>query len=201
MAWKQGKRSGDSRIISPSVSASRVGAQRAYTITELLTVVVLIGLAATVALPSLTPGESRKLDLVATEMANAMRFARSEAMRLGVARGFRQHSGGKYIKVFSMDTGTTPATLVYDVYHPVDKQLYDRRFGKQPFGFDGNTGRTRTYRGTCDKPLNVYFDAGGTPWCADPDNVLLVRYEVRLTLGSSSRVVTLYGITGRVTIQ
>ena len=112
--------------------------QRAYTLTELLAVVVLVGLTASVAMPSLAPGESRKLDLAAMEMANAMRFARGEAMRLGIARGFSHNSATKRIRVFSMDTGTTPATLVYDIYHPVDKQIYERKFAQQPFDFAGD---------------------------------------------------------------
>jgi prepilin-type N-terminal cleavage/methylation domain-containing protein len=175
--------------------------QRAYTLIELLIVVILVGLVATVAIPSLAPGESRKLDLAATEIANAMRFARSEAMRLGVAQGYIQVSSPNRIRVFSLDTGSTPATAVYDVYHPIDKQIYDRWLKDQPFAFTGDINRTVSFRGTCNTPAKVYFDAAGIPWCLDPGDVLVDRIDVTLTLGSGSRVVTLHGITGRVTIQ
>jgi prepilin-type N-terminal cleavage/methylation domain-containing protein len=201
MAWKQGERSGDAGIFRTPGAAPRAVVQRAYTLTELLVVIILVGLAATVAMPSLAPGEGRKLDLVASEMANAIRFARDEAMRLGIPMGYRQQSSTRRIRVFSMDTGTTPATIVYDVYHPIDKQIYDRNFEQQPFAFTGGVSQTSTYRGTCNNPGSVFFDAGGIPWCADPDDVLLDRFNVTLTLGSSSRVITLHGITGRVTIQ
>ena len=100
-----------------------------------------------------------------------------------------------------MDTNTTPATLVYDVYHPIDKHLYDKAFERQPFSLSDDMVRNATFRGTCNQPGNIFFDASGTPWCADPDNVLVEQFDVTLTLGQNSRVVTLDGITGRVTIQ
>ncbi|MGI9262645.1 MAG: pilus assembly FimT family protein [Woeseiaceae bacterium] len=174
---------------------------RGYTLTELLIVVAIMGLAATVALPSLSAGDAAKVDQVAAEIANSMRFARSESMRLGNARGFRQQSSAKRIRIFRPDTGTTPPTPVYDVYHPIDKHLFDRQFDPQPFGFSGALSHNRVYRGVCNSPGFVYFDVEGTPWCADPVNVLLDRFEVTVTLGSITRVVTLHGITGRVTVQ
>jgi len=190
-----------SRAFGLTAVPRRAAAQRAYTIVELLAVVVLLGLAATIAMPSPTLGESRKLDLTAIEIANAMRFARSEAMRTGNATGFRQQSEAKRIRVFSIDIEISPATIEYDVYHPVDKKLFDREFTQQPFVFNGEIQNSATFRGTCDKLTRVYFDAVGTPWCADPVDVLLERFDVTLTLGASSRLVTLNGITGRVTIQ
>ena len=178
-----------------------VAGQRGYTLIELVLVVIIISALASIVLPALAPGQSIKLDLAATEIAAAMRFARVEALRLGVARGIRQESTAKRVRVFSMDTQTTPATLVYDIYHPVDKQLYDKSFAQQPFAFSGDMSHVPSYRGTCNAPENIYFDAGGIPWCADPDDILLERFDVTLTIGANSRVVTLHGLTGQVTIQ
>lgn len=179
----------------------RATMQRGYTLVELLVVAVIVGLVATIAMPSSSSGDAATLDLVATEVANTIRFARSEAMRLGDARGFRQESTARRIRVFSMDNATTPATLVYDIYHSIDKHLYDREFERQPFGLSDDMVRSATFRGTCNQPGNIYFDTNGTPWCADPDNALLEQFDVTLTLGQASRVVRLDGITGRVTIQ
>ena len=179
----------------------RATTQRGYTLLELLVVAVIVGLVATVAMPSSSSGDAATLDLVAAEVADAIRFARGEAMRLEVARGFRQQSTAKRIRVFSMDNATTPATLVYDIYHSVDKHLYEREFEKQPFAFGGTITRNATFRGTCNLTGNIFFDANGTPWCANPDYVLLEQFDVTLTLGQASRLVRLDGITGRVTIQ
>lgn len=175
--------------------------QLGFSLFELLFVITIIGLLSIVIQPSLGPGEGIKLDLAAMEVADSLRFARSEALRLGVARGVSQQSIEKRFRVFSMDTLTSPATLVYDVYHPVDKQFYDRQLGQAPFAFGGDITRTPSFRGTCNAPEDIYFDADGIPWCADPDDVLLNGVTITLTLGADTRTVLLYGISGRVVIQ
>jgi len=172
-----------------------------YTLGEILIVVSLLGIVAVVAVPSFSSTDPQPLELAAEEIANAMRFARREAMRLGRPTGFRQNSGQSRIRVFRADTTTSPWTLVYDVYHPRSKHLYDIKLDSHPFASADSLSHNRVYRGTCDKPRNVYFDASGTPWCADPETVLLEQFDVTLTLGSHSRVVTLHSISGRVTVQ
>jgi len=175
--------------------------ETAYTLVEILIVVSLLGIVAAVAVPNYSSVNPQPLDLAAEEIANAMRFARSEAMRLGSPIGFRQHSINKRIQVFRVDTGTAPWTLNYDVYHPHSKHLYDIELDSHPFAAADAVSHNRVYRGTCNKPGNVYFDSNGTPWCAEPETVLLEQFDVTLTLGSHSRVVTLHGISGRVIVQ
>ena len=171
------------------------------TLVELLLVIAILGVAAAVAIPALHSGDPQRLDLAAEEFANAMRFARSEAIRTGEPRGFRQRSANKRIRVFRPDTGTSPWTLNYDVYHPVSKQLYDINLDSHPFAAAESVVRNRTYRGTCNEPRNVHFDSSGIPRCTDPETVLLEQFDVILTLGPHTRTVTLHGITGRVTVQ
>jgi len=175
--------------------------ETAYTLVEILIVVSLLGIVAAVAVPNYSSVDPQPLDLAAEETANAMRFARSEAMRLGSPIGFRQHSINKRIRVFRADTGTAPWTLNYDVHHPLSKHLYDIKLDSHPFAAADSVSHNRVYRGTCDRPRNVYFDNNGSPWCAEPETVLLEQYDVTLTLGSHSRVVTLHGVSGRVTVQ
>jgi type II secretion system protein H len=172
-----------------------------YTLGEILIVVSILGIVAAVAIPGFSSTNPQPLELAAEDFANAMRFARSEAMRLGTPIGFRQHSGNKRIRVFRADTSATPWTLNYDVYHPHSKHLYDIKLDAHPFAAADSVSHNRVYRGTCDRPRNAYFDSNGTPWCAEPDTVLLEQFDVTLTLGSHSRVVTLHGISGRVSVQ
>jgi hypothetical protein len=122
-------------------------------------------------------------------------------MRTGNPHGFRQQSAAKRIRVFSLDDATNPPTLVYDVYHPIDKQLYDFDLENESLAAADLLTRTPDFRGTCNTSGNVYFDANGTAWCTDPDTVLLNTFEVQFDLGSNRKTLTVDGITGRVTVQ
>lgn len=175
--------------------------QQGITYIEIMIVVVILGIIAAVAMPNLSSTDPGKLDLAAQEFASAMRFARSEAIRVGEPRGFRQQSSQKRIRVFRPDIGTSPWTLNYDVYHPISKKLYDIQLDSHPFAAANTLSRNSVFRGTCNTQGNIYFDSKGTPWCADPETVLLKQFDITLNLGSHIRVVSLHSITGRVTIQ
>ncbi len=151
--------------------------------------------------PSLISSDSGKLHVAAEEIADAMRFARSEAMRLRQPIGFRQRTGNRSIRVFTPDTGSVPWIEIYDIYHPVSKKIYDIRLDGRFFAAADSITAVREYRGTCDRKASVYFDANGIPRCLKPQTVLLDRFEVTLKVGDHQRVVSLAPITGRVTIQ
>ncbi len=175
--------------------------ERGYTLVELVIVVTVLALIAAIAVPSLSSGPKKDLDLAAQEFAAAMRFARSESIRTGEPYGFLQQSGAKRIRVYRLDTGTSPATLIYDVYHPIDKSLYDFDLDLESLAAADSITRNTVYRGTCNQNNRVFFDANGTPWCSDPTSVLLESYELTFSSGSSQRIVSLDWVTGRVTIQ
>ena len=122
-------------------------------------------------------------------------------MRRGVPMGFRQQNGQKRMRVYSLDTSTTPWVTLFDVYHPVSKKLWDIRLDEHPFAAADTVSANRVFRGTCNTFSNVYFDATGIARCADPETVPVERYDVILTLGSESRTVSLDGFSGKVSIQ
>jgi len=175
--------------------------ERGYSLPELLAVVIIMGIVAVVAIPDISTTDPDKLDLAAEEIAQAMRFARSEAIRTGEPRGFRLQRVEKRIRVFRPDTSASPWPLNYDVYHPVSKKLYDVELDTHPFAQVDSLNHNRVYRGVCIKAGSVYFDSSGIPRCSDPETVLLEQFDVTLTLGNHTRAVTLNGITGRVTVQ
>lgn len=174
---------------------------RGVSLVELSLVVAILGVIAIVVLPQLSATDPVKLDMAAEIQAEAMRYARSEAMRRGEPIGFRQQNAQKRMRMFSLDTGTSPWGVLYDVYHPIDKQLWDIKLDEHPFAAAETVATTKQFRGTCNTPSNVYFDALGIARCADPETVPLERYVVTLTLGGHSRSVSLDGPSGRVTIQ
>jgi type II secretion system protein H len=172
-----------------------------FTLLELLLVLSILGVVAVVAIPSFHSAERQHLDLAAEEFSQAIRYARSEAMRVGEPRGFRQESSAKRIRLFRPDTSTSPWTPIYDIYHPVSRQLVDIELDKHPFAAADTLSLNATYQGTCSTAGEIYFDARGTPWCTDPETVLLDQFDLTFTLGSYARVVTVHGLSGRVTVQ
>lgn len=168
---------------------------------KLTLVVAILGVIALVVLPELSSTDPTKLDLAAETIAEGMRYARTEATRRGQLMGVRQTNDPKRIRVFSLDTGTSPWAPVYDVYHPVSKKLWDIKLDEQPFAAIDTSTSNRIFRGTRNKPANVYFDMHGTAGSANPETVLVERYDVTLTLDNHTRTVSLDGVTGKVTIQ
>jgi len=172
-----------------------------YTLLELLIVIVLLALIAAVAVPAITSSDDERLALATEEFAMAMRYARSETIRTGLPHGFRQQNTQRRVNVFTLDTSSSPATMVFDVRHPISKQIYEFDLDAQPLAEADTITRSTIFSGTCNQHGRIYFDTNGTPWCADPANVLLRHYEIHLYFGSHHRQITLDGITGRVTTQ
>ena len=176
--------------------------EAAYTLTELVIVVAILAVVAAIAVPvTVSPAADEELDLIASEFASAMRFARSESIRTGKPHGFRFLTNQYRIRVFSADTTVSPWTWVWDVYHPVGKDLYDYSFPADLVGSTAPVTHTPVYRSSCDRQGVVYFDENGTPWCLEPETALLDSYQLDIVVGARRATVRLDGITGRVTVQ
>ena len=91
--------------------------------------------------------------------------------------------------------------MVFDVRHPLSKKLYDIDLKHHPFAEVDQRSAVATFRATCDTEDEIYFNGDGTPYCLDPQTVLLEQLAVTLNMDKHKRVVVLSGITGRVTIQ
>ncbi len=177
-----------------------VSRQGGLTLIELVVVISVIAIIAAIAYPALPKDDSQELDMAAAEFAAAIRFARNESMRTGEPHGFRFLVNQYRIRVFRADTSVNPWTWIWDVYHPIDKQLYDHTFPADLTGSAIPVEHTPVYRGTCDRQGVVYFDENGTPWCLEPETVLLESYRLDFVTDTANVAITLDGITGRVTI-
>ena len=186
-----------------NVPASRCAG---YTLTELVIVVVILGIVAAIAIPTISPARDRKLDLAAEEVASAIRFAQSEAMRTGEGHGLTISQATQKVTVKNYDISVAPIITLGTLVHPVNKQTYDFNVNTSSATngvtisnssdvFDyGSEGRRRS----------LIFDANGTPiWIvgSDPTRHLLVDGTVELSYGGQQRFVHVAQITGRVTIQ
>ncbi|MCZ6853898.1 MAG: prepilin-type N-terminal cleavage/methylation domain-containing protein [Gammaproteobacteria bacterium] len=173
-----------------------------FSLVELMVVVAVLSVIALAVAPRFSSLSPQQLDYAAGEIAEAIRFTRSEAMRLAEPRGFALDTGEKRIRVFRPVSPAQPGEpVIFDVRDPVSKRLFDVDLDKLEYARVDSLTRSSSYRGTCIKPTDAYFDAAGVAWCAKPDNVLLENQQITLTLGSQVRVVRLDGITGRVSIQ
>ena len=172
-----------------------------YTLTELVIVVTILAVVAAIAVPGQSSGDEKRLQSITEEFARAIRFARDESIRTGQPHGFRFLTNQYRIRVFSADTSGNPWTWVWDVYHPIDKRLYDYTYPAELIGTTVPVTHSPLYRGTCDRPGVIYFDANGTPWCLEPETVLLDTYRLDILVGDFSASVNLDGITGRVSVQ
>ena len=172
-----------------------------YTLVELVITITIIAVIAAIAVPAFSSNSDQRLQEVASEFAAAMRFARAESIRTGQPHGFRFLVNQYRIRVFNADTSGSPWTWIWDVYHPLDKQLYDYTFPADLAGAPVPVEHVPSYHAICDRQGAIYFDANGTPWCLEPETALLESYRLDFNTGDAQMSVSLDGITGRVTVQ
>jgi len=174
---------------------------RGFTLVEILLVIAILGVVAAVATPMFSSGDPQKLRTAAHAVANAMRYARQESIRTGTPHVFGIYLDLKRIRVYRADTTVSPWTGIYDVYDPLTRQLYEIYLETPAYGSVNSATGSFTYQGACQAPSRVAFDAAGTPLCFRDETSTLMEYQLTLSIGASSRQVTLSGHTGRVTIQ
>jgi Tfp pilus assembly protein FimT len=161
-------------------------------------VTLVVGMVAVIALPAGTNSLEARIDAAAGEVAAAVRFARDESIRTGVAHGVRQQTGSNQVQVFRIDGA---GVLIFDIYQPVAKQLWDIQFDTSPNYHGVVIDRTTDWRAVCNEGGNIAFRGDGTPTCTDPDTTLLEQGLVTVTLDNLRRDVAVDGFTGRVWVQ
>jgi hypothetical protein len=170
-----------------------------------------LGVIARVVIPNLSVSDEAKLDVAAEEVASALRFARSEAMRTGLVHGvefeyrppFTTAPVDDLVKVYSRDASYN---TVYDVRNPHDKKPYT--FITSTLAHAGGVQITSGGFYACVPILGcapfAWIDFGkiGEP---SVSGVVLVAHAthnaVILSIGSRTRTVRVAPVTGRVTIS
>lgn len=87
-------------------------------------VVFIIAILAAVALPSLRSADPEHLRYAVSEVTSALVFARDRARATGTPHGVRFYEDTETLKVFRMSGAPGTYAEVYDVRHPLDKNLY-----------------------------------------------------------------------------
>jgi prepilin-type N-terminal cleavage/methylation domain-containing protein len=177
--------------------------QRAFTLVELLIVVLLFGIfAASLVEPSSEPEVERELDVAAQAVAQALRHARSEAIRTASERGVEVDRSAERVRVAEVLFGGGAATLGAVVPDPLTKHPYDFVVAELP-GAGGvviGDALPFEYAGTSKRDL-VLFDADGHPFMAvGTSRHVLIGGVIGLESSGRSRSVLLSPV-GRVTVQ
>lgn len=176
--------------------------KQGFTLVEVLIVVGLVGLIAVVAVPALFRDDSATLDRAAERVANAFRFAHAESVRTGKPHGIIASQSSQFVKVYRLDDTVNPPVVHYDVYEPLNKQLYDLRFNTESlapsisaiyFKFQGFWW-PQSYLG--------FAGTTGVPKYNDSGTIrMLQNGYIRLSHEGNSRTIAVSPLTARVTVQ
>ncbi|MDH5631907.1 MAG: prepilin-type N-terminal cleavage/methylation domain-containing protein [Gammaproteobacteria bacterium] len=175
--------------------------QAGISLIEMLAVVIVLGLAASVVTPNFAATNPARLEVAAEEVAQALRYARNRAISMGSPVGYVYESSSYRMRVFNINTAMSPWAPVYDIYHPVSKKLYDIDVSAIPSAAVSNNSQSVVHIGSCNAMDQLYFDSQGMAWCTNPDTTAVREFKVVLSLDGFSRTVTLNGRSGRVTIS
>ena len=163
-------------------------------------VVVILGVVAAAAMPNLSSTDPIKIDTAAKEVADAIRFARAESIRTKIPRGINTDATNDRIRVYSLP-GLLP---VYDIYHPIDKKLYDIQLKTDTYvaGVD-LVSAGFSFAGAFSSSTHLDFSTEGNPKYTSSGNDYMLTSGGTITLSykGQQRIVSIAPVTGRVSIQ
>lgn len=175
-------------------------AKSGFTLVEMLVVITILGVVASVALPLLGNNDSQKLSVAAEETANTLRFALSEAKRTGKYVLVDGKTTAGRLKLYYSNSSANLTTAIND---PLTKRTLDLNVTSSAFS-QGVTlapqfkagGSTRTQLLIAPSVTQMWGFGG----VGDNQGTLQANSGVLLTLGSQSVTVTLNEVTGLVTL-
>ena len=182
-----------------------VSRSHGVTLVELLVVVAIIGVVAVAATPFLSNADPQRLERVASEIAGAIRFARSESLRTGQVHGVEISQDTQRIKVYRADLTTTPVSEAEILYHPVARQPFDIDLDTAPLMSGASIVNAQDpFLYSMGRRKNLLFDASGLPiWIVNATGTTHILQDgvVQIEIGNLTRDVRVAPITGRVTLQ
>lgn len=161
-------------------------------------VVVILGIVAAVVVPNLSSSDPKKLEAATSEITQAIEFARNEAVRTKMVHGIYIDAANDRLRVYSLPG----STAVYDVYHPIDKMLYDIQLqtNKLTEGIDLISAKFVFNGGNVSTSL-LEFNSDGMPKYTSTKDYMLTSAEIGLNYKGQQRTIFVAPGSGRVTVQ
>lgn len=166
----------------------------------------MLGIMAAAVVPSFfSATDQYKLDLVAEEVAQALRFAQSESLRTGQHHGATISQVTQTITVQKWNVSTDPVSTELVLYHPVKKQAFV--FGADTMSLAPGVSISNSSDiflfSTIGRRRSLIFDPQGKPvWIRSvTDYYRLIDGTITLSDGNNQLNVSVAPLTGRVTVQ
>lgn len=172
--------------------------EQGMTLVEVLLVVIIMSVVASIALPVFSSLDHMQLELQSRKLLRAIRFARDEAIRTGYSHGVDFVESDTRMRLYKYDSG-----IDYSVYKPIERQPYELFFGtnSQPVSISDKSIKFASL--TLNSQNHIVFAAGtGVPSSANVGSTNLLE-TASIEMGYRGDVITLKvaPITGRVTLE
>lgn len=176
-----------------------------FSLIELIAILSLLGLLASVVIPAAAPYHRQKLDLAASELSTALRFARDEAIRTGQYRAIKINKTSGLVSIGKPEILAGEITgFEFLAINPVDKRTYDFSLHALPQATGVRIDPTTTlfnFRSLVGDRDTCLFDPDGNPlFLTGNQNYSLSSAAVVLQNRSETATVAL-SLLGRVTVQ
>ncbi len=176
----------------------RYAHEKGFTLIEALIVVVILAAVASVAVPTFSSAEAKYLDRAANDLVQAIRFARSEAIRTGTAHGIYLDANDTRLRVYIYN-----GTEEYSVYHPVDRLRFQIDFESTANPVVIAAKSIKFLDLSLNNQSNISFAGGsGVPGSSSVGfNKVLEYADFVLQYGVHQLTVSLSSMSGRVTVH
>jgi prepilin-type N-terminal cleavage/methylation domain-containing protein len=186
-------------LYRPCCRHSRQG----FSLLEMLLVVVILSIAAKIALPNLATATPARLDRAANELAEALRFARAEAIRTGTLVGVQYSASTPSISVCTISLILGFISKCSILSNPVDHNPYTLNYAG-----NGNqapvTLNSVTWQYGGNNLNYIVFGSHGTPVypiILISQMTMLTNASVVIAYAGQIRTINVSPMTGRVSIQ
>ncbi len=174
-----------------------------YSIIELLAVLTILVISAALVYPSFFSNNSdRQVQAAASEVVNAIRFARSDAIASGQHRAV-QLQGNTTVSVSSVDNSVTPPTINTLVRHPLTRQDFSLQLSELEHtrGVEFVSAGEAFANGASSSTDTLFFTPQGRPYVIDSSSQVVALQGVDLLVQNTQFAISfaVNPVSGRVT--